>query len=151
MAKIKYHIPEKEKPHFNKEKGWIEKIEYLIKPYFEFDQNNSIKMFVLEILSYREFAFFRYAIAYEVDKKKNEIIITLKGLTTDNQIFPHSGKAKTRIEFDNLVGDYIFHFKRSSGEENIFHFKIDPVLKNIILKKELPDKKTNRKFIAIWD
>ncbi len=82
-------------------------------------------------------------------KKKNEISIILKGLTTDNQIFPDSGKAITRIEFDNLAGDYIFRIKRARGEENIFHLKIDPILKNIILKKELPDKKTNRKFVEI--
>lgn len=149
MAKTKYFIPDKEKPHFNKEKGWIEKIEFLFRPYFEFDQNNSVKKFVLEILTHREFAFFRYAIAYEVTKKKNEISITLKGLTTDNQIFPDTGKAKARIEFDQLNGNYTFHFKRSTREENIFQFKIDPILNNIILKKELPDKKTNRKFIKL--
>lgn len=151
MAKTKYYVPEKEQPHFNKEKGWIEKIEFQIKPYFIFNQNNSVEKFALEILTYREFAFFRYSIAYDIVKKKNEIIITLKGLTTDNQTFPNSGKARAVIEFDYFAGDYIFRIKRSKREENTFHFKIDPIMKSIILKKELPDKRTNRKFVEILE
>lgn len=151
MAKTKYFIPEKEKEHFNKEKGWIEKIEYQIKPFFVINENSSVDKFVLFLFSFREFAFFRYSIAYDLKIKKNEILITLKGLTTDNQIFPGSGKAEVKIEFENLMGDYTFRFKRSSGEENTFQFKIDPVQKNIILKKELPDKKTNRKFVEILE
>ncbi len=151
MAKTKYFIPEKEQAHFNKEKGWIEKIEYQVKPFFVINDSNSVDKFVLDIFSFREFAFFRYSIAYDLSIRKNEILITLKGLTTDNQIFPDSGKAKVRIEFENLVGDYTFRFKRTSGEENVFQFKIDPVQKNIILKKELSDKKTNRKFVEILE
>ncbi len=149
MAKTKYYVPDREQPHFNKEKGWIEKIEYQIKPYFEIDELGSIKKFVIDIFSFREFAFFRYSIAYEMKKKKNDIFITLRGLSTDNQIFPDTGKAKTRIEFEVLAGDYNFHFKRSSGEENFFQFKIDPIFKTITLKKELPDKQTNRKFVEL--
>jgi hypothetical protein len=149
MAKTKYYVPEKEKPHFNKEKGWIEKIEYQIKPYFEFDENNSVKKFVIEIYSFREFAFFRYSIDYQLSKKKNDIYITIKGLNTDGQVFPDSGKASARIEFENLIGNYNFHFRRSSNEENIFQISIDPILKSIEVKKELPDKKTNRKFVEV--
>ncbi|MCX8057627.1 MAG: hypothetical protein N3F03_08475 [Ignavibacteria bacterium] len=149
MAKTKYFVPEKEQPHFNEEKGWIEKIEYQIKPYFEVDENDKIKKFVLDIYSFREFAFFKYSIAYEVEKKKNDIFITLRGLSTNNQVFPDYGKARAQLEFDVLAGDYNFYFRRSSGEENLFKFNIDPVFKKITLKKELPDKKTNRKFVEL--
>jgi hypothetical protein len=149
MAKQKYFVPEREQPHFNKEKGWIEKIEFQVKPYFEISNNNSYPIFVIDVFSFREFAFFRYTIDYEVKKKKTEFFITLKGLNTDNQVLPDRGKATARIEFGDLAGDYVFHFRRASGEENTFHFKIDPFKREIHLKKELPDKKTNRKFVEL--
>lgn len=149
MAKTKYYVPEKEQPHFNKEKGWIEKIEYQIKPYFEVDELGSVIKFVIDVFSFREFAFFRYSISYEIKKKKNDVFITLRGLTTDGQIFPDHGKAKSKLEFEVLAGDYNFHFRRSSGEENTFVFNIDPIFKTITLKKETPDKKTNRKFVEL--
>ncbi|MEJ5304970.1 MAG: hypothetical protein WHV63_03410 [Ignavibacteria bacterium] len=147
MAKQKYYVPEKEQPHFNKEKGWIEKIEFQIKPSFEISKNNSKPVFIIDVFSFREFAFFSYTIDYEVVKKKTEFFITLKGLNTENQSFPGLGKARARIEFGDLAGDYVFHFRRASGEENVFHFTIDPFKGIIQLKKEFPDKKTNRKFV----
>jgi|GEM_PF-1610133 len=149
MAKQKYFVPEKEQPHFNKAKGWIEKIEYQIQPKFDITDNNLNPTFIVDVFSFREFAFFRYTIDYKVEKKKTEFFITLKGLNTDTQTFPDRGKAKARIDFGDLAGDYVFHFRRASGEENTFYFTIDPFKGEINLKKELPDKKTNRKFVEL--
>lgn len=149
MAKTKYFVPEKEKPHFNKEKGWIEKIEFQIRPYFISENSNASPDFVLEIFTFREFSHFRYLIDYELKKNGNDIQITLKGLTTDNQTFPDKGKANARIIIKDLIGSYNFIIKRSSGEENLFQFYIDPIQQKIILKKELPDKKSNRKFVEL--
>lgn len=149
MAKTKYFVPEKEKPHFNKEKGWIEKIEFQIRPYFVSENSNSSPDFVFEIFTFREFNHFRYLIDYELKKKGNDIRITLKGLNTDNKTFPDKGKANARIIFKDLIGDYNFIIRRSSGEENLFQFYIDPIQQKIILKKEQPDKKSNRKFVKL--
>ncbi len=147
MAKVKYHIPDKELPKVNKEKGWIEKYEFEIKPYFELLDSKVDKNFIIEISSFREFSFFRYLIDYEVKKRKNEFIITLRGLSTDNDFFPGSGKATSRIEFGALAGTYNFHFRRMSGEENLIQYKIDPIQNKITLVRLLPDKKSNRIFI----
>lgn len=150
MAKTKYYIPEKEKPHFNNEKGWIEKIEFQIKPLFEVGVNNSRPHFVLEVYTFREFLHFKYVIDYDLKVKNREVLITIKGLNAENETFPESGKAYTRIVFeDYLMGEYTFKIKRSSGEENIFKFHIDSIQNKITLKKELPDSKSNRKFIEV--
>ncbi len=149
MAKTKYFVPDKEKPHFNKEKGWIEKIDFLIRPFFISEDSNASPDFVLDIFTFREFTYFRYLIDYELKRKGRDIQITLKGLNTDNQTFPDTGKANARIIFKDLIGSYNFIIKRSSGEENLFQFYIDPIQQKIILKKELPDKKSNRKFVEL--
>lgn len=149
MAKTKYFVPDKEKPRFNKEKGWIEKIEFQIRPYFNFENNNSRNDFILDIFTFREFTHFRYLIDYELKRKGSDIQITLKGLNTDNQTFPDTGKANAKIVFKDLIGDYNFVIRRSSGEQNLFQIYIDPIQQKIIVKKELPDKKSNRKFVEL--
>lgn len=149
MAKTKYHTPVKEQAHYNSKKGWIEKIEYQIIPGFDYSNNNSKLNFVIDVFSFREFAFFRYSIDFDLVKKKTNYFITIKGLNTDYQIFPDRGKAKARIELGHLAGDYTIYFRRASGEENIFYFNIDPYQGKFELKTELPDKKTNRKFVEL--
>ncbi len=149
MAKVKYFTPERELPKNDLVRGWIIKYEYQIRAYLESNLNGKKSNLVLEVLSFREFAFFKYTIDYEMTIKNRDILIILKGISTDHKIFPDSGKAYAKIKFDDLAGEYNLYIKRQSGEENFFQIYVDPYQNKIEWKEELPDKKTNRKFVEL--
>lgn len=147
MARIKIQIPDKELPKKDPNTGWIIKYEYRFKPIFEIDNINSKKIFYVELSSTREFVHFNYDLDYKVTSLNSKIKIEILGLNTNNLNFPLTGRVVAKIPFDRLFGVYEFEIVRQSGESNIFVIDVDPLQNSIKLIKELPDKKTNRKFV----
>lgn len=148
MVRIKKEKPISELAVIDQYTGWTLKYEYQIKPYFEFDDTIKKNLFVIELLTYREFASFRYDIDYILTNKNREYKIKIKGLNSKDISFPYAGKATTKIKFDNLIGKYTFQIAKKNGEINSFDIRINPHERTVILEKEfLKDKKKHKKFV----
>jgi hypothetical protein len=148
MVRIKREKPISELAVVDKSTGWTLKFEYQIRPYFEFDEILKKDIFVIELLTYREFASFRYDIDYILTNENRTYKIKIKGLNSRDISFPFAGEASAKIKFSDLIGSYTFHIVKNNGETNSFKLKINPYDRDVILEGEfLKDKTKHKKFV----
>ncbi|MBM4177014.1 MAG: hypothetical protein FJ213_12730 [Ignavibacteria bacterium] len=148
MVRTKKEKPASELAIIDESTGWTLKYEYQIKPVFEFDEILKKNFFIIELLTYREFASFRYVIDYILSNQNREYKIKIKGLNSKDISFPYAGKASVRIKLPSLIGLYTFHIIKKNGETNSFDLKINSYERSVILEREfLKDNKKHKKFV----
>jgi len=148
MVRTKKEKPISELAVFDQNTGWIMKYEYQIKPYIEFDDILKKDIFIIELLTFREFASFRYDIDYILTNTNREYKIQIKGLNSRDIAFPFAGKAAAKIRITDMIGNYTFHIIKKNGETNSFDLKVNPYERLVILEREfLKDKKKHKKFV----
>ncbi len=148
MVRTKKEKPNHEIARMDKKTGWILKYEYQIKPYFEYDEKLNKDFFILELMTFREFASFQYQINYKFSHRARDYDVKILGLDAKDISFPYSGKATAKIRLENMVGKYFFHIIKQNGESNSFELDINPFERRIKLLKEfIREKKKLNKFV----
>lgn len=124
-----------------------DKLEYVCKAFFQFDEKLKKQNYVFAIETIVEFTSFAYEVSVEVIKEKNVINFILMGLKAKTNVVPQVLPARTEICFEDLIGDYIVNVVKQDGAINTGEYHFNIYKKEIILTKQYkPKKKNNRLF-----
>jgi hypothetical protein len=124
-----------------------DKIEYLCKAFYGFDETEKKQYCVFALETIAEFTSFAYEISLDVIAEKREILIVLMGLKAMPNMAPNVQPARTDIPFEDLVGEYTIKVVKQDGAINAADFNFNIFKKEIKLLKEYkPKKKNNRLF-----
>ena len=124
-----------------------DKIEYLCKAFYKYDETTGKQYSVFAIETLVEFTSFAYEVSVDVIQEKNVINFILMGLKAKMNVVPLIQPARTELLFQDLVGDYVVNVVKQDGAINTgaYHFNI--YKKEILLTKQYkPKKKNNRLF-----
>ncbi|MEW6702951.1 MAG: hypothetical protein AB1298_09580 [Bacteroidota bacterium] len=124
-----------------------DKLEYLCKIFYKYDQAVKKQYCVFAIETIIEFTNFSYEISIETIQEKNVISFVLMGLKAKTDVVPFVQPARTELYFQDLVGDYTVNVVKQDGAINAAKFHFNILRKEILLKKQYaPKKKNNRLF-----
>jgi len=124
-----------------------DKLEYLCKAYYSYDEKIKKQYCVFAIETMVEFTSFAYEISVEVIREKNIFYFIVMGLKAKMDAVPRIQPAKKELLFEDLVGDYIVNVLKQDGAINSADFRFNLYKKEIVLEKEYkPKKKNNRVF-----
>lgn len=124
-----------------------DKIEYLCKAYYKYDDVTRKQYSVFAIETIVEFTNFSYEVSVEVIQKKNVFNFILMGLKAKTNVVPLVQSARTELLFQDLVGDYIVNVVKQDGAINTGDFHFNIYKQEILLTKQYkPKKKNNRLF-----
>lgn len=124
-----------------------DKLEYLCKAFYRYDQTVKKQYCVFAIETIIEFTNFSYEISVESIQEKNVINFILMGLKAKTNVIPLVQPARTELLFQDLVGDYTVNVVKQDGAINAAEFHFNILKKEILLKKQYkPKKKNNRLF-----
>lgn len=152
MVRTKIEKPQDEIAYIDKETGRLTRIEYELKAYFEFDNELKKDVCIFEIQTFKEFSTFKYNLTVEVKKNRDFLNIKLLGISAPAVLFPHSGKANSKIKVENINGKYLVNIIKQDGTTNSFEFEINQKEKNVKFIKEIfSKKKKEKKFIKFLE
>ncbi len=124
-----------------------DKIEYLCKAFYKYDDMARKQYCVFAIETIVEFTSFSYEVSIDVIQEKNVINFVLMGLKAKTNVVPLVQPARTELRFQDLVGDYIVNVVKQDGAINTGEFHFNIYKKEIVLIKQYkPKKKNNRLF-----
>lgn len=124
-----------------------DKIEYLCKAFYEYNETTRKQYCVFAIETIVEFTSFSYEVSIDVIQEKNVINFVLMGLKAKTNVVPLVQPARTELRFQDLVGDYIVNVVKQDGAINTGEFHFNIYKKEIVLIKQYkPKKKNNRLF-----
>jgi hypothetical protein len=124
-----------------------DKLEYLCKAYYKFDQSVKKQYYVFAVETVAEFTSFSYEVSIEVIKEKNVIDLILMGLKAKTNVVPIVQPARTELLFEDLIGDYTVNVVKQDGALNTGEFHFNIYKKEILLIRQYkPKKKNNRLF-----
>lgn len=124
-----------------------DKIEYLCKVFFKYDNTSKKQLYVFAIETVAEFTNFSYEISVEAVKEKNTITFFLMGLRAMPNMAPKIQPARTEIPFDELMGDYTVNLVKQDGAINTAKYHFNVFMKEIkLIESFKPAKKNNRWF-----
>ncbi|MGE5496982.1 MAG: hypothetical protein ACM3Q2_02875 [Syntrophothermus sp.] len=124
-----------------------DKIEYVLKTLFSYDETLRKQYCILRLETIAEFTSFAYEISVDAHIDKNEINITIMGLQTKMNYLPNIEPAKANVLFENLVGDYNVNVIKQDGCINSAVYNFNIYSKKIrLIEKYMPPKKNNRWF-----
>lgn len=124
-----------------------DKLEYICKASFQYNQAEKKQFVVFSIETIVEFTSFAYEISVEELREKDQLYLILMGLKAQSNIVPGVQPAKKEINIDDLVGEITVNLVKQDGSMNAGIYKLNIYSKEIELIKEfLPPKKNNRHF-----
>lgn len=124
-----------------------DKLEYVCKAYFYYDDVLKEQKYVFAVETVTEFVSFAYEVTVEVMKKKREIYLVLMGLKALTNLAPQIQPARTDVVFDDLIGEYTVYIVKQDGSINACKFDLNIYSREIkIIEKFLPEKENNREF-----
>lgn len=137
IDKLKKAIPKKKK----------EEIEFNCKIYFHYDYVSKKQKYRFQLETLKIFSALNYKISTQYRKEKNEIDISVLGLTAQNDYLTKVQPATAEIDFEDLFGEYTLNIIKQDGSINSAVLNFNIFKKEILLIKEfLPQKKNNGKF-----
>ncbi|MFA7228912.1 MAG: hypothetical protein WC061_07750, partial [Melioribacteraceae bacterium] len=124
-----------------------DKMEYLCKAYYKYDDVARKQYSVFAIETLVEFTSFAYEVSLDIIREKNVINIILMGLKAKMNVVPDVQPARTEILFQDLVGDYEVNVVKQDGAINSGEYHFNIYKKEILLTRQYkPKKKNNRLF-----
>lgn len=124
-----------------------DKIEYVLKALFSYDETLHKQFCLLRLETIAEFTSFAYEISVDSHIEKNDIDITIMGLQTKMNYLPNIEHAKANVRYENLVGDYTVNVIKQDGCINTAIFNFNIYSRKIkLINKFMPPKKNNRWF-----
>lgn len=124
-----------------------DKIEYICKAYYKYDETVKKQFSVFAIETIAEFTSFSYEVSVDVAQEKNTINFILMGLRANTNVVPLVQPARTELKFEDLVGDYIVNVVKQDGAINTCKYHFNIYKKEILLLEQYkPKKKNNRLF-----
>lgn len=137
IDKLKKAIPKKKK----------EEIEFNCKIYFFYDSTYKKQKYRFQLETLKIFSALNYKISTQFRKEKNEIDISVLGLTAQNDYLVKAQPATAEIDFEDLFGEYTVNVIKQDGSINSAILNFNIYKKEIELIREfLPAKKNNGKF-----
>lgn len=137
IDKLKKAIPKKKK----------EDIEFNCRIFFHYDKKNKKQKYRFLLETLKVFSALNYKISTQQRKSKNEIDISILGLSAQNDYLTKVQHATAEIDFEYLFGEYTINIIKQDGSINSAILNFNIFKKEIALVKEfLPDKKNNGKF-----
>lgn len=128
-----------------------DKIEYLCKAYYKYDDIARKQYSVFAIETIVEFTSFSYEVSVEVIKEKNVFNFILMGLKAKTNVVPLVQPAITELLFEDLVGDYIVNVVKQDGAINTGEFHFNFYKKEILLTKQYKLKKKNNRLFCKFE
>lgn len=139
IDKLKKAIPKKKK----------EEIEFNCKIYFHYDSVSKKQKYRFQLQTLKIFSALNYKISTQSRKEKNEIDISILGLTAQNDYLVQAQPASAEIDLEDLFGEFTLNIIKQDGSINSAVLKFNIFKKEIELLKEfLPPKKNNGKFCS---
>lgn len=124
-----------------------DEVEYICKAFFYYDKIQRKQFCILLLMTVKEFTVLNYEISVNVQKKKNNIDISILGLNTKHTYITYVKPAVSELFFEELFGKQTVNIIKQDGSINSAVFEFNIFKKEIILHEELiPKKKNNRKF-----
>jgi hypothetical protein len=124
-----------------------EGVEYVVKTYFLYDERQKKQFYVISISTVKEFATLHYEISVAVQKRKNEIDISLLGLNTRQTYYFETNNAYCDLYFENLFGKQTISLIKHDGSINQFIVEYNIFKKDIrLIESTIPKQKNNRIF-----
>lgn len=137
IDKLKKAIPKKKK----------EEIEFNCRIFFHYDKKTKKQKYRFQLETLKVFSALNYKISTQYRKEKNEIDISILGLTAQNDYLTKVQPATAEIDFEDLFGEYTLNIIKQDGSINSAVLNFNIFKKEISLVKEfLPPKKNNGKF-----
>jgi hypothetical protein len=128
-----------------------DKIEYLCKAFYKYDDVARIQYCTFAIETLVEFTSFAYEVSVETLHEKNEINFILMGLKAKMNVVPLVQPARTELLFKNLVGDYIVNVVKQDGAINTAEYHFNIYKKEILLTKQYKQKKKNNRLFCKFE
>lgn len=126
-----------------------DEIEYICKAFFKYDKIQRKQFCILLLTTVKEFTVLNYEISVNVQKKKNNIDISILGLNTKHTYVTYVKPAVSELFFEDLFGKQTVNIIKQDGSINSAIFEFNIFKKEILLHEELiPKKKNNRKFCS---
>ncbi len=139
IDKLKKAIPKKKK----------EEIEFNCKFFFHYDKKEKKQKCRILLETIKLFTSLNYSISVQSRKIKNEIDISIFGLSARNDYLTEVKPASEAIDFEDLYGEHIVNIIKSDGSINSVRIEFNLYKKQINLIDEfLPPKKNNGKFCS---
>lgn len=124
-----------------------DKLEYICKASFRYDQPEKKQLVVFRIETIVEFTSFAYEVSVEEMREKDQFYIILMGLKAHSNIVPGVQPAVKEIFIEDLVGEITVNLVKQDGSINAGIYKLNIYSKEIELVEEfIPPKKNNRHF-----
>ncbi|MBI1936643.1 MAG: hypothetical protein HYS25_00820 [Ignavibacteriales bacterium] len=124
-----------------------DKLEYICKAYYKYDEKLQKQFCVFEIETVVEFTSFAYEISVDLIREKNIFYFIITGLKAKMDAVPNIQPARQELFFEDLIGDYTINVLKQDGAINSADYHFNIFKKEILLKKEYkPKKKNNRLF-----
>ncbi|MCX8105561.1 MAG: hypothetical protein N3D80_06805 [Ignavibacterium album] len=137
IDKLKKAIPKKKK----------EEIEFNCRIYFHSDKKTKKQKYRFQLETLKVFSALNYKISTQHRKSKNEIDISILGLTAQNDYLTKVQPATAEVDLEDLFGEYTLNIIKQDGSINSALLNFNIFKKEISLIKEfLPQKKNNGKF-----
>jgi hypothetical protein len=123
--------------------------EYRVFVYFKYDKVQKKQFYVISVETVKEFSALNYEISVDVNKAKDSIDISLRGLNTRMSYLVKPQPAHTDLFFEELFGKYTVNIIKQDGSINAGLFEFNIFKKEINLLREIVvKKKNNRKFCS---
>ena len=128
-----------------------DKIDFSCKTFYKFNNDLRKQYLVFTVETLVEFTAFAYELTVEVIKRKRILYLIIRGLKARTNILPGIQPARTEIEFEDFVGEYVVHVVKQDGAINSAVYNFNIFKKEIKLIKEfIPLKKNNRRFCKFF-
>lgn len=139
IDKLKKAIPKKKK----------EDIEFICKIFYHYDKKTKKQKYRILLETVKLFTSLNYSISVQSRKIKNEIDISIFGLSARNDYLTEVKPASEFIDFEDLFGEHIVNVIKQDGSINSVKIEFNIYKKEINLIEEfVPKKKNNGKFCS---
>lgn len=139
IDKLKKAIPKKKK----------EEIEFICKIFYFYDKKEKKQKCRVLLETVKLFNTLNYSISLQHRKIKNEIDISIFGLSARNDYLTEVKPAYEVVDFDEFYGEHIINIIKQDGSINSIKIDFNPYKKQMNLVEEfIPPKKNNGKFCA---
>lgn len=126
-------------------------IEYVVKTYFQYDERQKKQFYVISLYTVKEFSALHYEISVDVQKKKNEIDISLLGLNTVQTYYLEAKNAYKHILFEDLYGQQVISLLKQDGSINSYLVEYNIFKKQITLVESILPKKQNNRIFSTFE
>lgn len=93
-------------------------LEYYVRFYFNYDKATARQYYIIELSTFRLFSNLNYSITTKIKRQKDQITISLLGLSTNNSYYTNSYSAVSFIRFEELFGEFTVNVVKQDGTVN---------------------------------